>query len=131
MHINKLYQKDFVCEDDRILPMAFKIELFRTARGDCPVANFIEEQELTTQAKVAHYINLLKENGPYLKPPFSKKLAKKLYELRVPGKVAVRIFYMYLNNKYYLLHAFKKKTQKTPRREILIISGSSTGGTRR
>jgi len=98
----------------------YKAEFFQTARGDYPVGDFIEEQELAVQTKITHHIKLLTEYGPYLKPPFTKKLANKLYELRVSGKVAVRIFYTQLNNTYYLLHAFKKKTQKTPRKEIVI-----------
>ncbi|OGK17390.1 hypothetical protein A2690_00145 [Candidatus Roizmanbacteria bacterium RIFCSPHIGHO2_01_FULL_39_12b] len=100
--------------------MKYKIEFFQTTRGDFPVEDFIEEQELALQTKIAHHIRLLTEYGPYLKPPFTKKLANKLYELRISGKVAVRIFYTQLNNTYYLIHAFKKKTQKTPRKEIVI-----------
>ena len=30
-------------------------------------------------------------------------------ELRISGKVEIRIFYTIINNEYYLLHAFKKK----------------------
>ncbi|KKQ32252.1 MAG: hypothetical protein US48_C0029G0001, partial [Candidatus Levybacteria bacterium GW2011_GWA2_37_36] len=55
---------------------------------------------------------------PYLKPPYIKKVKNKLYELRISGKVAVRIFYTIKNGEYYLLHAFKKKSQKTPAKEL-------------
>jgi len=41
-----------------------------------------------------------------------------LYELRISGRVEIRILYTVKNGEYYLLHAFKKKTQKTPSREI-------------
>ena len=53
-----------------------------------------------------------------MKPPYSKKTFDRLYELRIPGKEAVRIFYTLVNNKYYLLHAFKKKSQNTPKKEM-------------
>ncbi|OGK23633.1 hypothetical protein A3A46_02950 [Candidatus Roizmanbacteria bacterium RIFCSPLOWO2_01_FULL_37_13] len=98
--------------------MTWKVKFFQTPRGDHPVEDFIEEQDKPTQSKVAHYIRLLVDYGPYLKPPYTKKMGVKLYELRISGKVAVRIFYTVFNNKYYLLHAFKKKTQKTPNKEL-------------
>lgn len=58
--------------------------------------------------------------GPFLKPPDIKKLRDKLYELRIPGKSKVRIFYAIMKGEYYLLHAFMKKSQKTPTRELKV-----------
>ncbi|MBI4066477.1 type II toxin-antitoxin system RelE/ParE family toxin, partial [Candidatus Gottesmanbacteria bacterium] len=98
--------------------MVWKIRFFQTARGDCPVKKFIEEQDLATVAKITHSIELLESYGPFLKPPYIKKLEDKLYELRISGKVAVRIFYTMANNEYYLLHALKKKTNKIPRSDL-------------
>lgn len=60
------------------------------------------------------------EYGPFLKPPDIKKIQNKLYELRIPGKTAIRIFYTVVQGEYYLLHAFKKKSQKTPTRELKV-----------
>lgn len=100
--------------------MSWKVYFFQTARGHSPVKEFIEEQDEATHAKVLHAIRLLVNNGPYLKPPYIKKLHAKLYELRIPGKIALRIFYATYNNEYFLLHAFKKKTQKTPVQELKI-----------
>lgn len=81
---------------------------------------FITKQEIAVQSKINSRINLLVNYGPFLKPPYIKKLQDKLYELRTSGKMAVRIFYTMKNNKYYLLHAFKKKSNKTPAKEIQI-----------
>ena len=97
--------------------MVWKVKFFQTARGDSPVKEFIEEQDEATYAKALHAIRLLANNGPFLKPPYIKKLQGKLYELRISGIVAIRIFYTIHNNEYYLLHAFKKKSQKTPTQE--------------
>jgi len=97
-----------------------KVKFFQTARGTYPVRDFIDGLEKITQAKVAKYIGLLINYGPYLRPPYIKKLQNKLYELRIPGKIAVRIFYAVYDNEYYLLHAFKKKSNKTPRNELKI-----------
>ena len=98
----------------------WKVNLFQTARGDYPVKEFAEKQDITTQNKIFHSVDLLVQGGPFLKPPYIKKLQSDLYELRIRGKVQVRIFYTMKNNEYYLLHAFRKKSQKTPKKEIQI-----------
>lgn len=100
--------------------MAWKVLFFQTARGDSPVEDFIKEQDEATYAKVLQSIKLLANSGPFLKPPYIKKLQDKLYELRISGRVAIRIFYTIANNEYYLLHAFKKKSQKTPSKELKV-----------
>lgn len=81
---------------------------------------FIEKQDEAVYAKALHSIRLLVNNGPYLKPPYIKKIQDKLYELRISGKTAMRIFYTVVHNEYYLLHAFKKKSQKMPTRELNV-----------
>lgn len=98
--------------------MAWKVKFFQTARGDWPVRDFIEAQDNASYAKALHSTRLLANNGPFLKPPQIKKLQNKLYELRISGVVAIRIFYTVYNNEFYLLHAFKKKSDKTPPQEI-------------
>ena len=101
--------------------MSWKVKFFQTVRGEYPVKDFVEKQDNATYAKILHTISLLSYNGPFLKPPFMKKLQNKLYELRISGKVAVRIFYTIADNEYYLLHAFKKKTQELPQKEIEVV----------
>lgn len=100
--------------------MSWKVLFFQAARGESPIEDFIEHQDSATYAKILHLILLLKNNGPFLKPPYIKKLQANLYELRITGKIPVRIFYTMINNEYYLLHIFKKKTNKTPNKEIKI-----------
>lgn len=100
--------------------MAWKVKFFQTSRGDYPVKDFIQEQNEAIYAKILLSIELLQDNGPFLKPPYIKKLQHKLYELRISGKIAIRIFYTLHNNEYYLLRAFKKKSQKTPLKELKL-----------
>lgn len=94
------------------------MKFFQTRRGDLPVQEFIDQQGLSVQSKINSYIRLLIDNGPFLKPPYIKKLQNKLYELRISGSVAVRVFYTIVDGEYYLLHAFKKKSEKTPQKEL-------------
>jgi phage-related protein len=98
--------------------MSWKVRFFQTQRGDYPVKEFIANQDESVQVRIARHIRLLADNGPYLKPPYIKKLQTKLYELRVSGKTAIRIFYTIVAGEYYLLHGLKKKTDKTPSKEL-------------
>ena len=100
--------------------MAWKVLFFQTTRGNSPVEEFIKEQDEATDAKVLQAVQLLVNNGPFLKPPYIKKLQDRLYELRISGKIAIRIFYTIFNNEYYLLHAFKKKSQKTLSKKLKV-----------
>lgn len=100
--------------------MPWKVKFFQTPRGDYPVKEFMEKQDKPTYAKLISAIELLETDGPYLKPPYIKKLLSRLYELRISGKMAIRIFYTINHGEYHLLHAFKKKTQKTPSKELKI-----------
>ena len=100
--------------------MAWKVLFFQTARDDYPVKEFIEKQERSTITKINLSIRLLIDYGPFLKPPDIKKLQNKLYELRIQGKSSVRIFYTIIKGEYYLLHAFIKKSQKTPPKELKV-----------
>lgn len=98
--------------------MAWKVKYFQTARGDMPVAKFMDALDRRMAAKVAGMIIVLKSSGPLMRPPYSKKIGRDLYELRVKGTETVRILYTSVRGEYYLLHAFKKKSQKTPKKEI-------------
>ena len=100
--------------------MTWKVLFFQTARGDSPVKEFIEKQDRATITRINLSIRLLIDYGPFLKPPDIKKLQDKLYELRIPGKSSVRIFYTIIKGEYYLLHAFIKKSQKTPAKELKV-----------
>lgn len=83
------------------------------------VEEFLLSLEKSTIAKVLRTVDLLEEFGPKLGMPHSKSIGKGLFELRVRGKSDVRIFYCFHKNAIILLHGFVKKSQKTPRKELL------------
>lgn len=59
---------------------------------------------------------MLQDNGTHLPDNITKHIEDNIWELR-PGNN--RVFYFFFdNNTFVLLHAFRKKTQKTPRKEI-------------
>lgn len=85
---------------------------------DSKIEKFIKSLEKETIAKVLRTIDLLETFGNNLDLPHSRKIANKLFELRIRGKQEVRIFYTFYRNEAILLDGFLKKTSRTPRQEI-------------
>jgi len=100
--------------------MKWKVDFFQSDRNEHPVQTFLAKFDEKTIAKVIHHINLLENFGPFLKPPYIKKIQSNLFELRISGMVSIRILYAKKEHKFILLHGFVKKTQKTPKKEIKI-----------
>jgi phage-related protein len=96
------------------------IILYESTHGEKPVETFITTLDEKTQNKIARTFDHLEEFGIHLGPPHLKKLTgTSLWELRILGSDSIRIFYITLSEKtFLLLHGFKKKQQKTPRKEI-------------
>lgn len=84
--------------------------------------DFILRQDGNVIAKFDRISDLLEEKGPDLGMPMTRNLGGGLYELRIRGKNEVRIFYIafYDPVTIIMLHAFKKKTQKIPEKELTI-----------
>lgn len=95
-----------------------KVKTFETRSGGKPIDDFIKGQDTLTRKKIAFLINLLERFGKHLSMPYSKKITDKFYELRVRGKVEIRMIYAFEGNEAILLNIFKKKQDKIPRREI-------------
>lgn len=103
----------------------YNILFYQNEKGESPVWDFLKELEKKSEknksAKVElHqmllYIELLERNGTKNNTNITKKIIDNVWELR-PGNNRILYFY-WDNNSYVLLHCFRKKTQKTPPREI-------------
>ena len=99
---------------------SWNVMFFESARGEKPVESFFLKQHASAQAKMLHLFELLELYGSQLGMPHSKQLGSGIYELRIRGKEEIRIFYSFKQKTIYLLHAFKKQTQKTPRKELEV-----------
>lgn len=94
---------------------------YRTPSGKDVISEFIEAQDKPTQAKILDKIDELAELGYEAKMPLVKKIVNTpLWELRLKDSTGqYRIFYFAQEaDVYILLHAFKKKTEKTPQQDI-------------
>ncbi|MBI4130053.1 type II toxin-antitoxin system RelE/ParE family toxin [Candidatus Roizmanbacteria bacterium] len=102
----------------------WNIQLYKTLQGETPVNDFILSLELKAQAKVRNSINLLKSFGISVGSSHIKKLTgTQLWELRILGADSIRILYIAITGKtFLLLHGFKKKKDKTPSKEIRIAA---------
>ena len=97
----------------------WSILTYETGRGEKPVDEFIKKQQSQARSKIVHNVRLLREYGNMLGLPHSKALGGGLYELRIRGKEELRIFYCFTQKKtIYLLHALKKQTQQTPKKDL-------------
>ncbi len=103
----------------------YNIDFYEDDRGISDIRNFLDtllEQSMTNKdariqyKQLARYIELLQENGTNLPKEITKHIEGDIWELR-PGNNRV-FYFFYTNNTYVLLHHFRKKSQKTPRREI-------------
>lgn len=82
------------------------------------IGKFLASLDDVTHLKVIKNLHLLERYGNEVGFPHSRKLLKDIYELRMAGRIAVRLLYTFHNGKAIILHGFIKKTNKTPKREI-------------
>lgn len=103
----------------------YEIEFYETEDGKCPIWDFLEALRLKAptnkDARIQHkqaslYIELLQQNGTHMNAEITKHLDDGIWEIR-PGNNRV-FYFFYQNDTYVLLHQFRKKSQKTPKREI-------------
>lgn len=103
----------------------FKIYLYRTSSGKEVILDFIRTFLENERTKIHNDLDQLKQYGlQLLQTPLVKKIYQNppLYELRIKTIHEIRLlFYFYKQNTFIILHGFKKKSNKLPRKEIKII----------
>lgn len=103
----------------------YNIEFYENSSGKSELWDFLESLRQKSQTskdariqykQILFYIELLSNNGLNLNENITKHLGDDIWELR-PGNNRVLYFFV-KDNTFVLLHHFRKKSQKTPRREI-------------
>lgn len=97
--------------------MAFELEYYHPR-----VLADIESWPVDLLADYARLVGLLMKHGPDLRLPHSRALGDGLFELRARGLAGIgRAFYCFVaGRRVVVVHAFVKKTQQTPDRELRI-----------
>lgn len=99
----------------------WKVIYYVTSGGTNPVKNFLDARP-SAKLKALRILSHIKEFGLTSAIPHIKKLiGTPLWEIRILGQDSIRILYVTrAEKKILLLHAFEKKTDKTPPKEIKI-----------
>lgn len=98
------------------------VKFYQTASGKSPVIDFVKELPEGIRSDFFDAVSMLDE-GKMLGMPISKSLSSvhaNLHELRFRDRTGAYrvIYYLKRRDGIYMLHAFKKKTQKTPQKEL-------------
>ncbi len=97
--------------------MRYEIEYFHPR-----ILKEIEGWPNPIKADYARLIELLMDFGHDLRMPHSKAMGNGLFEIRPKGRDGIgRAFYCFVKGKrIIILHAFIKKSQATPKKELII-----------
>lgn len=101
------------------------VKFYETSSGRSPVWRFLENCSAEIKADFVDALALL-ATGKVLAMPMSRNLFNirlGLHELRLKDRSGIyRFLYFYKNRDgIYFLHAFKKKTQELPKKELEIV----------
>lgn len=99
----------------------WKIDIYQKENGEMPLQDFLKLIDSKMKAKFLQELELLKEYGNRLREPYSKALEKGIFELRIKqGTNISRVFYFFFKDKIIILtNGFIKKSQKTPKIEVI------------
>jgi len=102
----------------------WEIIYYISPSGDNPVSNFLDTLEHSSQSKILRVLHNIQEYGLDSAIPHIRKLTgTPLWEIRILGKQNIRVIYVVpVRFSVLVLHGFKKKTQKTPVKELEIAS---------
>ena len=74
------------------------------------------------QARMLKLLELIEEHGANLGPPHTEPMGDGLFEIRAKAKdgIARGLFCYMAGERIYILRAFVKKDQKTPKKELKL-----------
>ena len=100
----------------------YKINFYQDKNGRQPALDYLKklcsrkDKDSRIRAnKMQDYINVLQRYGTFIGEPVVKHIEGDIWELRTARDRV--LFVAWHNNGYILLHAFEKRTAKTPERE--------------
>ena len=98
----------------------YDVQLYEKANGDCPIQDFLDSLDDKMAAKMYGMIELLEENGPALRKPYSEHLQDGIFELRAKfsSNITRVLYFFYIDKKIILTNGFVKKTQKNAEKRI-------------
>lgn len=99
-------------------PTTWTVELYVDGRGRCPVVEFLDTLPKAERVEARNALRLLQEFGTLLGMPHARPISghRKLWGLRTgPNRL---LYFAFVDRRFVILHGFRKRTQKTPNRDI-------------
>jgi phage-related protein len=111
----------------------YEIVFYDSEDGKCPIQEFLDSLEPKMLAKTLRTIDLLENNGPQLREPYSKMLEDGIFELRTKQSSDITrvLYFFFAGRKVVLTNGFVKKSQKTPKIEKELAKKYKTDYERR
>ena len=94
------------------MTMEFSIEFYTSEAGRCPVREFLDDLKSRDPGDFAAVMAGLAKlrNRQYHRPPLSKAVGNKLFELRHVGKLNTRILYFFMHERMIVaVHGIRNK----------------------
>jgi phage-related protein len=100
--------------------VTWTVEYYETATGQRPIQEFLDKLSDKARAKCLAYISRLEVDGTQLPVSIAAKVRGKIWELRPEWSGnEYRFFYgAFLGQRFVILHAVQKKTQKLKEKDI-------------
>ena len=100
----------------------WSIVFYRDKHGASPVLEFLRGLDDQAQASIGWGIEQLRMRNIHAREPLVRHLEDKLWELRRESRNnEYRMLYFFFSGRRIVfVHGFQKKTQKTPRSELLL-----------
>ncbi len=97
-----------------------RLYFYETHAGNSPIKRFIDGLPKEDQARFLEVVNEIEKQGLNATRVVFKPIEGKLWEIKFRSvRAGYRVFYILLEKDIMVwLHAFSKKTQKTPEREL-------------
>ena len=107
-----------------IKTIKYQLNFYKTSSGKDIITDFILNCENNHKNKIRTGIKIFEDYGlELLRTKWLKKIyhTPDIYELRITGGKQIRFLFIQYNPQVFLIiHAFVKKTQKTPVKELKI-----------
>ncbi len=82
------------------------------------VRDFVDKMSVDSKFEYLNLVRKIEEDGRLVEP-YGKKITNELFEMRIRKGTQVRVIYFYYENNYVFgVHAFTKKSQKTPLHDL-------------
>lgn len=97
----------------------WEIVFYESPGGRSPVEDSLDDLTDEQADRVLRDLEFLEQLGTSLGMPNARPLVGGMWELRITGRIHHRVLYVAISGRRILvLHAFTKKTRKTPPQEL-------------